>query len=106
VGRGLELLNVAYGPDRAVLAGSVSRFLPYFTPGLAEELGHRPGFSNDLEVVESALGVFGGAIGASVLGRVNASTATARFSNGDGDLLTEEEKPRLNTEPTGDLGAE
>ena len=60
VGRGLELLNVAYSPDRAVLAGSVSRFLPYFAPGLAKELGHRPGFSNDLEVVESALGAFRG----------------------------------------------
>ena len=106
VGRGLELLNVAYGPDRAVLAGSASRFLPYFAPGLATELGHRPGFSNDLEVVEPALGVFGGAIGASVLGRVSASTAAARFSNGDRDLLTEEEMPRRDPEPTGDLGTE
>jgi predicted NBD/HSP70 family sugar kinase len=69
VGRGLEMLNVAYSPDRAVVAGSASRFLRYFAPGLAEEIGHRPGFSNDLEVVESALGAFGGAMGASVLGR-------------------------------------
>jgi predicted NBD/HSP70 family sugar kinase len=91
VGRGLESLNVAYSPDRAVLAGSVSRFLPYFGAGLAKELGHRPGFSNDLVVVESALG---------------ASTADAPLSNGDGDLLTEEEMPRLDAEPTGDLGAE
>jgi predicted NBD/HSP70 family sugar kinase len=106
VGRGLESLNVAYSPDLTVLAGSVSRFLPYFAPGLAKELGHRPGFSNDLEVVQSAHGVFGGAIGASVLARVGASTAKARLSNGDGDLLTEEEMARLDTEPTGDLGAE
>ncbi len=68
VGRGLELLNVAYSPDRAVLSGSVSRFLPYFAPGLAMEVGHRPGFSHDLEVLASALGAFAGAIGASVLG--------------------------------------
>jgi glucokinase len=75
VGRGLEMLNVAYSPDRVVVAGSVSRFLPYFGAGLAREIGHRPGFSNDVEVVESALGAFGGAVGASVLGRVNTSTA-------------------------------
>lgn len=106
VGRGLESLNVAYSPDRAVLAGSVSRFLPYFGAGLAKELGHRPGFSNDLVVVESALGAFGGAMGASVLGSAGASTADAPLSNGDGDLLTEEEMPRLDAEPTGDLGAE
>jgi glucokinase len=106
VGRGLELLNVAYGPDRAVLAGSVSRFVPYFAPGMAKELGHRPGFSNDLEVVASALGAFGGAMGASVLGSTSASAAAAPLSNGDGDLLTEEEMPRLDAEPTGDLGAE
>jgi glucokinase len=106
VGRGLEMLNVAYGPDRAVLAGSVSRFLPYFGPGLAKEIGHRPGFSNDLEVVESALGPFGGAVGASVLGRAGAPQEPGPLSNGDGDLLTEEEMPRVNAEPTGDLGAQ
>ncbi len=106
VGRGLELLNVAYSPDRAVVAGSVSRFLPYFAPGLAKEIGHRPGFSNDLEVVESALGAFGGAMGASVLGRVTLLAAAGPLSNGDGDLLTEEEMARLDPEPTGDLGAE
>jgi glucokinase len=106
VGRGLELLNVAYSPDRAVLAGSVSRFLPYFAPGLAKEIGHRPGFSNDLEVVESALGAFGGAMGASVLGRANLSPQAGPLSNGDGDLLTEEKMARLDPEPTGDLGAE
>jgi glucokinase len=106
VGRGLELLNVAYGPDRAILAGSVSRFLPYFAPGLAKELGHRPGFSNDLEVLESALGAFGGAIGASVLGNDGASAAAGSLLNGDRYLLTEEEMPRLDPEPTGDLGAE
>ena len=106
VGRGLELLNVAYSPDRAVVAGSVSRFLPYFAPGLAKEIGHRPGFSNDLEVVESALGAFGGAMGASVLGRVSSSAAQAPSSNGDGDLLTEKEMPWLDPQPTGDLGAQ
>ena len=106
VGRGLEMLNVAYSPDRAVVAGSVSRFLPYFAPGLAEEIGHRPGFSNDLEVVESALGAFGGAIGASALGRVTLPAAAGPSSNGDGDLLTEEEMARFDPEPTGDLGAE
>jgi glucokinase len=71
VGRGLEPLNVAYSPDLAVVAGSVSRFLPYFAPGLDEEIRRRPGFSNDLEVVQSALGPYGGAMGASVLGRVS-----------------------------------
>jgi len=106
VGRGLELLNVAYSPDRAVVAGSVSRFLPYFAPGLAKEIGHRPGFSNDLEVVESALGAFGGAMGASVLGRVSSSAGQAPSSNGDGDLLTEKEMPWLDPQPTGDLGAQ
>jgi len=71
VGRGLELLNVAYSPDVAILAGSVSRFLPYFALGLDKEIRRRPGFSNGLEVVESALGPYGGAMGASVLGRVS-----------------------------------
>ena len=106
VGRGLEMLNVAYSPDRAVVAGSVSRFLPYFVPGLAEEVGHRPGFANDLEVVESALGAFGGAMGASGLGRVTLAAAAGPSSNGDGDLLTEKEMARFDPEPTGDLGAE
>ena len=106
VGRGLELLNVAYSPDRAFVAGSVSRFLPYFAPGLAKEIGHRPGFSHDLDVVESAMGAFGGAMGASVLGRAGAPAAVGSALDGDGDLLTEKEMPWLDPEPTGDLGAQ
>jgi glucokinase len=106
VGRGLELLNVAYSPHRAVVAGSASRFLPYFASGLAKEIGHRPGFSNELEVVQSSLGAFGGAMGASVLGSISSSTAGPGLSNVDGDLLPEEEMARLDPEPTGDLGTE
>jgi hypothetical protein len=59
-----------------------------------------------LEVLESALGAFGGAIGASVLGNDGASAAAGPLLNGDRYLLTEEEMPRLDPEPTGDLGAE
>jgi glucokinase len=106
VGRGLELLNVAYSPDRAFVAGSVSRFLPYFAPGLAKEIGHRPGFSHDLDVVESEMGAFGGAMGASVLGRAGAPAALGSTLDGDGDLLTEKEMSWLDPEPTGDLGAQ
>lgn len=67
VGRGLESLIIAYGPRRAVLCGSVSRFFRYFAPGLYSEMERAEGYRNGVEVVESALGDLTGAIGASVL---------------------------------------
>jgi glucokinase len=67
VGRGLEALVIAYGPDRVVLGGSASRFLPYFSHGLRAELERTSDFRRDLDVVESSLGDLAGAIGASVM---------------------------------------
>jgi glucokinase len=67
VGRGVEILNVAYSPERIVICGGVSRFLPYFADGLRAELARAPGFGHELEVVGSALGDIAGAVGASVL---------------------------------------
>ncbi|HUB70390.1 MAG TPA: ROK family protein [Acidimicrobiales bacterium] len=69
LGRGLELLNVAYSPERVVLCGSVSRFLPYFAKGMRAEFERSPGFGGELEVVGSELGDLAGAIGACVLGQ-------------------------------------
>jgi glucokinase len=67
VGRGVEILNVAYSPERIVICGGVSRLLPYFAEGLGAELLRAPGFRCELEVVGSALGDMAGAVGASVL---------------------------------------
>jgi glucokinase len=67
VGRGVEILNVAYSPERIVICGGVSQFLPYFAESLGAELARAPGFRNEVEVVGSALGDMAGAIGASVL---------------------------------------
>ncbi len=67
VGRGIEALAIAYGPERVVLCGSASRFLPHFSKGLRSELERSHEFRSDLDVVESRLGDFGGAIGASVM---------------------------------------
>lgn len=75
VGRGLEVLNVVYSPARAVLCGSLSRFLPYFAVGLSAELERSPNFANELAVVESELGDVAGAVGASLLGAGNCSAA-------------------------------
>jgi glucokinase len=67
LGRGLAVLNIAYGPERVVICGSVSRFLPYFAPGALAELDRAPGFRSQVKVVESDLGDLAGAIGASLL---------------------------------------
>ena len=67
VGRGLEMLNVAYGPSRVVLCGSASRFLSHFAIALTAELERAPGFRNQVDIVGSALGDAVGAIGASAL---------------------------------------
>ena len=67
IGRGLESLVIAYGPDRVVLCGRASRFLPHFSHGLRAELERSPDFRHDLDVVESSLGDLAGAIGASVM---------------------------------------
>jgi glucokinase len=67
IGRGLESLVIAYGPDRVVLCGSASRFLPHFSHGLRAELERSPDFRHDLNVVGSSLGDFAGAIGASMM---------------------------------------
>ena len=67
IGRGLESLVIAYGPDRVVLCGTTSRFLPYFSHGLRAELERTPDFRRDLDVVESSLGDLAGAIGASLM---------------------------------------
>jgi glucokinase len=67
IGRGLETLNVVYDPERIVLCGSASSFLPYFRKGMLETMERAPGFRNEVDVVESALGDLAGAVGASVL---------------------------------------
>ncbi len=67
LGRGLAVLNIAYGPERVVIGGSASRFLPYFAGGALAELERARGFRSEVNVVESGLGDLAGAIGASVL---------------------------------------
>ncbi len=67
VGRGVEVLNVSYSPERIVICGGASPLLPYFAEGLEAELLRAPGFGSKMEVVSSALGDMAGAVGASVL---------------------------------------
>jgi glucokinase len=67
VGRGLEVLNVVYGAERIVICGSISRFLPYFADVLQEEFRRAPGYRRDVPVLATALGDYGGAIGAALL---------------------------------------
>jgi glucokinase len=73
VAKGLDILNMAYGPGRIVLCGSVSQLLPYFAEALAAELKTAPGTGNQgqpgnqVQIVGSALGDVAGAVGATVL---------------------------------------
>lgn len=83
LGRGLVALIIAYAPRRVVVCGSVSRFLPYFSPGVQAELERAEGYRSNVQVVESALGDMAGAVGASVLvgrdagpGRAQSDTVT------------------------------
>jgi glucokinase len=73
VAKGLDILNMAYGPGRIVLCGSVSQLLPYFAEALAAELktatgtGNQGQPGNQVQIVGSALGDVAGAVGATVL---------------------------------------
>jgi glucokinase len=67
LGRGLDTLNVVYGPQRIVLCGSASRFLPYFSDSAMSQLRRARGYGNEVELVQCALGDVVGAIGACVL---------------------------------------
>jgi glucokinase len=77
LGRGLGALLIAYGPERVILCGSVSRFLPYFVDGVLTELERAPAFRSEVKVIRSSLGDFAGAIGASVLVELTKSAVIA-----------------------------
>ena len=67
VGRGLEAYCVAFGPDRIVMSGGVSRYLSLFLEGITSQFARTRGFEQKVTVVQGALEEFGGAIGATVL---------------------------------------
>lgn len=67
VGRGLEAYCVAFGPDRIVMSGSVSRFLPLYLDAITSQFARTRGYEQNVTVVQGTLEEYGGAIGATVL---------------------------------------
>ena len=67
VGRGLEAYCVAFGPDRIVMSGGVSRYLSLFLEAITSQFARTRGFEQKVTVVQGTLEEFGGAIGATVL---------------------------------------
>ncbi len=67
LGRGLEALEVVYGPDQIVVCGASSRSFHRFQSAVATGMARAPGFRSGVPIVPCELGDFAGALGATTL---------------------------------------
>lgn len=67
LGRGLEALDVVYGPDRIVICGASSALFHRFEGAMRSAMARAPGYTSTVQVVPSALGDLAGALGAATL---------------------------------------
>jgi glucokinase len=67
LGRGLEALEIVFGPDRIVVGGAASRWFGRFEAAVRAGMVRSPGYAGVAQVVQASLGDLAGALGATML---------------------------------------